>query len=456
MQGCPRRAEEDTISLGKVQAAPLSIVYRPIGQLRPHDRNPRTHSKKQIRQIADSIKSFGFTNPVLLDETGRIIAGHGRVEAAKLLGMSEVPTIRLSEMSEAQKRAYVIADNKLAENAGWDRGLLKLELETIIKLDSSFDLKLTGFDIPAIDLVLNEGCEQDEEEVLAINVTRPAVTRVGDLWVMGEHRLLCGDAREPGDYAQLMDGEKARMAFTDPPYNVPIAGHVCGRGAVKHEDFAMATGEMDEDQFRDFLEQFMSELARHSLPGSIHFICMDWRHLKEVIEAGRCTYSEQLNLCVWNKSNAGMGSLYRSKHELILVFKNGEAPHINNVDLGKHGRNRSNVWDYPGISALGGKRMEQLSMHPTVKPVALVADAIKDCSHRRDVILDPFMGSGTTIVAAEKTGRRAYGIELHPTYVDTAVQRWEKLTGEAAIEQKTGVTFEELARDRQENRGDQE
>jgi len=418
------------------------------GDLKPYPRNARTHSKKQIRQIADSIKTFGWTNPVLIDAEGGIIAGHGRVEAAKLLGLDRVPTLLINHLSEVQKRAYVLADNKLAENAGWDPEILALELQALCDLEIDFDLEVTGFETAEIDLVI-ESLEGGEDDPAADALTggdpdAPPVSRSGDFWRLGEHRLLCGDATKPEALDRLLGAEKADMVFLDPPYNVAIDGNVCGLGSVRHRDFAMASGEMSEAEFTAFLTTALTNLADHSAEGSIHFVCMDWRHMAELLAAGRVAYSELKNLCIWNKTNGGMGTFYRSKHELVFVYKSGTAPHINTFELGQHGRSRTNVWDYAGVNSLRAERLEELQMHPTVKPVALIADAIKDCSRRGGLILDSFAGSGSTIIAAEKTGRRAYALELDPSYVDTAVRRWQIYSGQAAIHAETGETFEQI------------
>jgi DNA modification methylase len=426
---------------------PERLESMAVADLRPHERNPRTHSKKQVEQIAASIKRFGFTNPVLVDRDGQVIAGHGRIEAAKLLGMATVPVLRLEHMTEAEKRAYVIADNRLAELAGWDNDLLALELAAVSELDSDFDLALTGFDVAEIEALLNglESGEQQEEEPVQIDEQAPVVSRVGDMWQLGDHALICGDATDPEVYRRLLDQGKAQMVFTDPPYNVPVNGHICGLGKVQHDEFVMASGEMTEEQFTTFLRTVTSNLAAFSDDGSIHYVCMDWRHMGELLAAGRSAYVEFKNLVVWNKDNGDMGAFYRSKHELVFVFKNGSAPHINNFGLGQHGRYRTNVWDYAGVNSLKADRDEELAMHPTVKPVAMVADAIRDCSRRGGVILDAFSGSGTTIIAAEQTGRRARAIELDPRYVDVAIRRWQHLTGGKATLAGSDSTFDELS-----------
>jgi DNA modification methylase len=416
--------------------------------------NPRTHSAKQIRQIAESIVEFGWTVPVLIDRNSRVIAGHGRLAAAILLGIEQIPTICLDQLTEDQTRAYIIADNKLSENAGWNPQLLATELQFLSKVDVDFDLTVTGFETAEIDLLI-QGCDSMrandvDDEVPPIDASTPIVTQLGDLWTLGSHRILCGDATKQISFTRLLGRKKTQMAFIDPPYNVPIDGNVCGLGSIKHREFPMASGEMSESEFCAFLKAALRNLAAFSADGSIHFICMDWKHVFELLGSARGVYSEVKALCVWNKDNGGMGSLYRSKHELVFVFKKGTAPHVNNILLGRFGRNRTNVWNYPGANSLREGRRDELAMHPTVKPIAMVADAILDCSKRGGIILDSFGGSGTTLIAAEKTGRRAALIELDPAYVDLTIRRFEKLTGEKVIHAETGVTFDEMETKRAE------
>jgi DNA modification methylase len=418
-----------------------------VAELTPSKANPRTHSKKQIRQIAESIERFGFTNPVLIDDGGGIIAGHGRVAAAKLLGMVDVPVRRLSHLSPADRRAYIIADNRLAELAGWDPEILASELQALIELD--FEVELTGFETGEIDIILGDADEARREAAgPEDDIPAPAlgstICQSGDLWRLGGHSVTCGDACQSTTYELLLGDEKATQVIADAPYNVPINGHVCGKGSIQHREFAMASGEMDADEFSSFLKGVFQQLVANTIDGAIHHIFMDWRHMTEMLTAGTVTYAELKNLCIWNKTNAGMGSFYRSQHELVFIWKSGSAPHRNNFGLGQHGRHRTNVWTYPGVTSMGATRLEELAMHPTVKPVALIADAIRDCSARGDTILDPFLGSGTTLIACERTGRRARGIEIDPVYCDVAIKRWQRYTGKAAILAKTGESFEEI------------
>lgn len=422
----------------------LNITNRPIAELKPSPNNPRTHDRKQIKQLERSIRKFGFLVPILVDGDDRVIAGHGRLAAAASLGMAEVPVISVTHLTKAEVRAYLIADNKLAQNARWDLELLKeqfLELSIILP----DDLTITGYDQPEVNAILfDETVAVKEHTVQPADRSHPAVSRQGDIWRIADQTVICGDATDPAVYSALLGNETAGMVFTDPPFNVPVAGHVSGKGRIVHEEFAMASGEMSEGQFTDFLRLVFQNLVQFSGDGSLHFICMDWRHLMEVLIAGKPTYSELKNLCVWAKTNGGMGNLYRSQHELVFVYKNGTAPHINNVELGKHGRNRTNVWTYPGANAFSKTRNSDLAMHPTVKPVELVADAIRDASNPGDIVLDVFGGSGTTLVAAAQTGRRGRAIEIDPYYVDTIVRRLEKTTGRKATLGKSGDTFEDM------------
>jgi DNA modification methylase len=424
----------------------LKIRYLRTGALKPNPGNPRIHSGKQIRQIADSIRTFGWTNPILVDAAGRIVAGHGRWQAAKLLGRESVPVIRLDDMTAAQRRAYLLADNKLAENATWDSALLAAEFNSLFALDLDFDVTITGFEMGEIDAVVRDDGAVDRDEaddVPDIDDSPPISTR-GDLWRLGDHRLLCGDATHTGSFKWLMDGRLAQAVITDPPYNLRIAGNVSGLGSARHSEFPMASGEMTQAQFTDFLATVFRSLAAHSADGSLHYAFMDWRHLSEVLAAGEAAYDSLENLCVWAKANGGMGSLYRSAHELVFVFKKGKRAHVNNVQLGRFGRNRTNVWRYDGMNSFGPERDELLALHPTVKPLRLVEDAILDCTKRNGIVLDPFVGSGTTLIAAARAGRRGYGIEIDPKYADVTLRRFRKATQIEPVHAKTGRTFKDI------------
>ena len=424
------------------------LQQRAISVLKPYPRNARKHSKAQVKQIAKSITRFGFLNPVLVDDADTILAGHGRVEAARLLGREDVPVLVISHLNAAERRAYLLADNKIAQNAHWDIEILADELKALVDLD--FEIELTGFSLAETDKIIDEARNRkpDAPDPAADRMpalAAQAVSRPGDLWQLGHHRLLCGDARVPEHFQQLLGNEQADLVFTDPPYNVRIDGNVGGFGKVRHREFDMASGEMSRPEFTAFLKSSLGNIASHARDGAIAFVCMDWRHMGELLEAGSSAFSELKNLCVWNKTNGGMGTFYRSKHELVFVYKVGTAPHINTFELGQTGRYRTNVWDYPGISSLSASRAEDLAMHPTVKPVALVADAIKDCSKRGQIVLDPFGGSGSTLIAAESCGRRGRLIEYDPLYCDLIINRWQAFTGKEAVHAAESCSFQDVA-----------
>jgi DNA modification methylase len=427
----------------------VAVTYRKVFELKPATDNPRLHSRKQVRQIARSIETFGFVVPVLLDRNLGVIAGHGRILACQQLEIEEVPTISLEHLTEAQAHALMIADNRLTEVSVWDDRLLAIHLKDLASQDLDFNLEVLGFDMGEIDFRI-EGLDTQPDasdiDDLAMVPTGPAVTKFGDRWQLGEHRVACANALDPDAYAALFGEETATLVFTDPPYNLKIQGNVSGRGSIHHREFRMASGEMNEATFTEFLTSALKLHARHSADGSLHFVCIDWRHLQELLSAGREVFTELKNLCVWAKDNGGMGSLYRSQHELIFVFKRGRASHRNNVMLGIHGRNRSNLWQYPCANSFSrsGDEGDLRALHPTVKPVALVADAILDASSRGEIVLDGFLGSGTTLIAAERTGRRCYGLEIDPGYVDVTIRRWQKYTRQDARHAETGQTFSTL------------
>lgn len=415
----------------------LVIKKIAIEALKPYKNNPRKHPKKQIKQLKESIVDLGtITTPLLVDENNIIIAGHGRLRAAQELGLKEVPCIVLSHLADAQKALHRISDNKIAENATWDFELLATELALSIEQDPDICLENSGFSIPEIETIFNFDAPEDEgdpaEDALPDKASQHLICYPGDIWQLDTHRLICGDALDADNIAFLMNGHKAAMVFTDSPYNVSISGNVCGKGSIQHKEFAMASGEMSSEEFVNFLKAAIRNLITFSKNGSIHYLFMDWRHMSEILEAGNELYTELKNMIVWVKDNGGMGTFYRSRHELIFVFKNGTAPHINNFELGQHGRHRTNVWEYRGMSSRGSGRLEELALHPTVKPVQMIADAMKDCSARGDIVLDIFGGSGSTLIAAEKTGRRAYLAEIDPEYCATIIARWQDYTHDEA------------------------
>jgi len=434
----------------------LQLTYEPIETIKPNPRDPRLYGPAEKRRIAASIRTFG-PMPLIVTSERVVLSGNVWLEASKLAGVTQLPIIVADHLTPAQAEAFMVAQVRLIERGEWDQKMLGGILRDLTLQDLDFDLTITGFDVPEIDLCIEnldkpeEGLDPADEPALA----GPTVARRGDLWLLGPHRIFCGDALDPESYRVLMAGEAADVVFADAPYNLKIEGNVSGLGAVRHGEFAMASGEMTEAEFTAFLVQALSLAAEHSVDGSLAYWSMDWRHLHELTVAGRHAYASLQNVCVWAKTNAGMGSFYRSQHELIFVFKKGQTPHRNNVMLGKFGRNRSNLWTYPGANSFGrgGEEGDLLALHPTVKPVALIADVLLDASARGDLVLDPFLGSGSTVIAAEKAGRRAHGIEIDPAYVDAAVRRWERWTGEAARLEGSGRTFSEVGADRAREAG---
>lgn len=424
----------------------VEMTYMQIGQLKPYKNNPRKYPKSLIRKLKVSFTKFGFILPVLVDSDGTVIAGHARLLAAQELGLEELPVIFADHLTSAQVKAFRLADNRLSEEALWDQERLAIEFAGLLEV--GIDLEITGFDIPEIDFTFEtqqlSADNTQDNEVPAPDLDHPPVTQLGDLWLLGGHRVLCGDALNEACYEHLLGDELARQIITDPPYNVKVKGHIRVSETSNHEEFMMASGEMSDKEFTEFLTDAVINFTQYGQDGSVHYIFMDWRHLSQLQAVCDRLYTEQLNLCVWVKSNGGMGSFYRSQHELILVCKKGTAKHLNNVQLGKFGRNRTNVWEYAGANSFGPDRQETLDLHPTVKPVALIADAILDSSAPGDIILDPFLGSGTLIIAAEKTSRSGRGMELDPHYVDVAIKRWQDFTGQPAIHSELGLTFDEI------------
>lgn len=423
----------------------LHVDLVDINLLKPYAMNARAHSRKQVRRIADSIKQFGFTNPLLIDELGEVIAGHGRLQAAQQLKLGQVPVIRLRHLDTAQKRALRLADNRIAELSSWTPELLTSELQFLVETD--FAVEVTGFDTIDLDRILTPANAADDPDDAPVPAPPDQPTsRSGDIWLLGNHKLICGDARLPETYTALLGAELADLVITDPPYNVPISGHVSG--TTRHGNFAMASGEMSSAEFQWFLSKALGCAREHSRPGSVHYVFMDWRSLAQLLAVGTNVYGHLLNICVWAKTNAGMGSFYRSQHEFIAVFRHGDVAHINNIQLGRLGRHRSNLWTYAGATTFSRTRDADLVDHPTVKPVAMIADAIRDASKPGDLVFDPFGGSGSTLLAADKVGRRAALIEFDPAYVDVILRRFEERTGIAPILAATGLTAQVVQQQR--------
>lgn len=430
-------------SLSKLPHPDLRIEWIDPGALTPDPTNPRRHSPQQIKKIAGDIRKNGFINPVLVNQDGLVIAGHGRLEAAKQVGLSEIPIIRL-HLTKAQAKVRNLWDNRSSDLSHFDDQLLGLAMQQLV--DLNIDIEDTGFSVAESDLLI-EGVSAPRADAADDDIpgaAGPPITQPGDIWGLGGHRIACADAQNATSYNGLMEGKLAHAVFTDVPYN--LAGStISGKGTIRHRSFKMASGEMSASRYRAFLRASIKQMARNSVDGSLHFQCIDWRHLRDIQEASEESYDELLNIAVWVKPNGGMGSLYRSRHELVLVYKNGRGRHRNNVDLGRHGRNRTNVWEYAGGNSFSGRTTDEgnlLHLHPTVKPVQMIADAILDCTARGDLVLDPFLGSGSTLIAAERVGRVCYGIELDPLYVDVAVRRWQRHTGGQAVHAKTGKRFD--------------
>ncbi|THD03881.1 hypothetical protein B1810_08135 [Panacagrimonas perspica] len=428
--------------------ARYTLEHVPPQDLKHSPRALRRHPPKQLRAIKKSLVKYRHMRPILVDRDGVIVDGDALGTVACQMKLSHVPVIRIDHLSKEELRQLTIALNRTQELGSWDFAVLSEDFAEFLKIDDTFDFDGLGFEPAEVDRIMLTDHDRDSapdpgDEILDPG---PAVTRVGDLWMIGKHRVLCGNSLDTSTLDRLTDKKPASAVFTDPPYNVPIDKNVGGNGSIRHREFAMASGEMTKDQFTAFLAVIFSLLAKHSKPGSIHYICIDWRHLAEVLAASRDAYTELKNICVWAKDTAGMGSFYRSQHELVFVFKSGVGSHRNNIQLGKHGRNRSNVWKYPNVGVFGRKTEEGslLAMHPTVKPVAMVADALLDSTDRGNIVLDPFLGSGTTLIAADRTGRVCYGIELDPAYVDIAIRRLQKLTGQKAVHAESGRSFDNI------------
>jgi DNA modification methylase len=422
----------------------LSITKSDLASIKMPAKTLRHHSPRKLKNLTKNVDRFGILIPVLVDRTGSIIDGVARYQAAKVLGLTHIPVIDCSFLTEDEVRVLRLSLNRLPADANWDKDAVANELRHLVEV--GFDLDFTGFETVEIENLLEIGePEADVEEITISPVPAVTVSKVGDVWGLGsggaQHRVACGDFRDHGLCEVLFDEAQASAAFTDPPYNVKIQGHVSG--TAKHKEFAHASGEMTPAQFEAFLLKGCEVLFRHLKTNSVAFVCMDWRHIQNLLNASGAAGFELLNIAVWTKTNPGMGSFYRSAHELVAVFRRQGDTHRNNIELGRHGRSRSNVWSYRGVNVFGAER-HLLNSHPTPKPSALVADAIRDVTVPGEIVFDAFLGSGTTLIAAHRTKRRCYGTEIEPTFVDLSIRRWQLETGLDAIRLADGANFTDL------------
>lgn len=412
-------------------------------------RNVRRQEAAHIREVAASIAELGFCDPVLIGSGNTILDGVIRVEAAKQLGLPRIPCIRVQHLTGVEQRLLRVACNRLAEKGGWNLEDLKIEFEELIVEQTP--IEISGFSAPEIDqILLGHDPPPHEKGPLAPAHGAIAIAQQGDVFHLGGHRIVCGSATENDVFALLMQGEDpARLVLTDQPYNVRIAGNVTGG---PHREFAMASGEMSEPEFLSFNLAWIKAALNHLADGGLFGTFIDWRGLPNVHAAATELGLVPINLIVWAKTNAGMGSLYRSQHELLPLFKKGKGNHLNNINLGRKGRWRSNLWVYPGASSIGSEARMGLRDHPTVKPTALLEDALLDVTARGDIVIDPFLGSGSTLIAAERAGRRCRGVEIDPLYVDVIIRRYQAETGREAILEATGEPFVALTAHRRDER----
>ena len=432
----------DNIRLGDIR-------YRPVDALRLYNRQLKTHPEEQIIGLMASIGTFGCVSPVLIDEHDIVIDGEALVISARRLGLREIPTIRIDHLDPNEVRLLRLTLKKLATKSSWNDPELAVELSELLVLDLDISLDVTGFSFVEIDNLISppEASGELEETCPPEPIEPgPAIAQLGDLWVLGQHKLLCGSSLERSSFERLMGSERAQMVMTDAPYNVKIAGNVSGLGKTVHREFLQASGELSKSEFETFLADSMGVHGEFCCDGALLYMFMDWKHGGEMYRGIEANGLALTNVVVWVKPNGGMGSLYRSRHEFLFIAKKGTAPHRNCVELGKHGRYRTNCWEYPGMNSFGAQRDELLAMHPTVKNLDMIADAIRDVTYRGEIVLDGFAGSGTTLMAAEKTGRVCRCIELDPLYVDCIIRRWEKATGDKArLGHSDGATFADIA-----------
>jgi DNA modification methylase len=414
-----------------------------LSHLKLPTRQTRKYKPEAVKTAIGITERFDEIMPMLVDNSYTIIHGLEFFEARKKLGLKTAKVIRLSSLSETDRRVLTLGLQRLPELSSFDDAALSAEMRELQALKLDLDLgHLTGFSVGELDHILYDDTSADaaDEGDLIPHLPLTPTTRLGDVWRLGSHLIVCGSVLDASSIAHFDRKQKAAMLLTDPPYGIKIQGNV----SRKHPDFKMGAGEQTPEEYTQFLRGFLINLIPILKDGALLFIFMDRRHLFELQTAAQAAGLTLFDLAIWNKITGGMGSFYRSQHEPCMIFKKGKAPHINNIELGKHGRYRTNVWDHPGRAGFGKGRTEDLAAHPTVKPVALLAEAIKDCTNPRDIIIDAFLGSGSTILAAERCNRVVYGVEIDPTYVDVAITRWQTFTGLKAVLEETGQTFLEV------------
>ena len=421
----------------------MQVELVPTASLKLNPESARRFSRSDERLAREIVKANDPIPPLLVDDQCIVRTGEALFRAAQQLHIQNVPVIRISDMSEAKLQALSVAYQRLGELGEWDR-------EQLVKLNLRFEVEIPdyqpesiGFGVGALDVMIGELAD-DAGEDFDLSPSAVPVTKVGDVWILDKHRLICGDSISPSTFARLMSGTAAAMVFTDPPFGCPINGFVAGEG--RHREFVMGSGEMSPDELAAFFGGFIAAMLPYVKKGAVVELVIDWRSLHQLLDAAAPLLGPLINMAVWVKDRPGQGSFLRSQHELILIFKAGKGRFLNNVQLGRDGRSRSNIWSYPSAktASKGSDEGNMLENHPTPKGVRLVADAILDCTRRGDVVLDCFLGSGTTLIAAEKVGRICCAAELDPLYVDLAVRRWQAWTGQQAVHEASGRTFDEI------------
>jgi len=424
----------------------MSVQRVPTDALRPAPTPVRRHPRKQLAKVRKSLEVFGQVTPILVSPDWEIIDHELVWQALKEIGATQVDVIVVADKSPSELKALRLVLNRTALDARWDEQNLRSILEQLVEVD--FDLDLTGFDTPEIDHYLNldapqANVEENGSDIPLVEAT--AISTSGMIWALGDHRVGCGSATNLAFVSRLLNGKTANVCFVDPPYNIPVDGFITGKGRHRHREFVQGAGELSTDEYFTLLRDSLLVLKECCVPTALVYACIDWRHVMEMTVAGRACDMPLYTICVWTKTNGGMGGIYRNAHELVCVFRAGTETPLDNVELGRHGRNRTNVWSYPGMSSFGKERDQLLGSHPTVKPVAMIADVFRDVTRRGDIVLDTFLGSGSTLMAAQETGRICCGVELDPLYVDVTIRRWQNATGRDAVLVDTGEAFNDVA-----------